>query len=262
MQLHPFCHESSFHSSQVCATHRTPTIATKLRCSHVKAVYYASVCCRCRLLYCISHVLLTCLFENEDEWLMYIKVSSVCSENPTHPCSRCAGNLHSCCSWSWVSPVCSLALNISGQKASIVGSLASHAPPPSPLAGLDCGRRRRREECSYSSHSHLVCLLSSLCCVAHDEPCSHLLYFAVSWVAPFCCFKTGDVFMSLIWVPLTKVTSSHVGTVCWLRVTDRQISLSVWCYLHVIRAGNERQPVNVDKTWLWQSNKLRNPHMV
>lgn len=124
----------------------------------------------------------------------------------------------------------------------------SRAPPLPPPAGLDCGRRR--EECSDSSHSHLVCLLSSPCCVAHDEPGSHLLYFAVSWVAPFCCFKTGDVFMSLIWVPLTKVTSSHVGTVCWLRVTDRQISLSVWCYLHVTRAGNEHQPVNADETWL------------
>ena len=59
-----------------------------------------------------------------------------------------------------------------------------------------------------------------------------------------CRFKTGDVFMSLIWVPLTKVTSSsHVGTVCWHRVTDRQISLSVWCYLHVIRVGNEHPQV-------------------
>lgn len=49
-------------------------------------------------------------------------------------------------------------------------------------AGLNCARRRRRaEECSYSSH--LVCLLSSPCCVALDESCSHLLYF--------CCESSG-----------------------------------------------------------------------
>lgn len=70
-----------------------------------------------------------------------------------------------------------------------------------------------------SLSSHLVCLLSSLCCVAPSEPRSPFCcIFAVSRVAPFCCFKTGDVFMSLIRVPLTKVTSSHVGTVC--RVTN------------------------------------------
>lgn len=53
---------------------------------------------------------------------------------------------------------------------------------------LDC-ERRRREECSYSSHSHLVCLLSSLCCVAHDElfPICCILPW-VEWHL-FCCFK-------------------------------------------------------------------------
>lgn len=122
---------------------------------------------------------------------------------------------------------------------------------------LDCERRRRRrrEECSYSSHSHLVCLLSSLCCVAHKEPLFPFAVFCRELSGTFfAVFKTGDVFMSLIWVPLTKVTSSHVGTVCWLRVTDRQISLGVWCYLHVIRAGNEHQLVMSIKTWLWLEN--------
>lgn len=57
------CHEFSFLSPQVCAARCTLTIMTKLCCSHVKAVYYASVYSRCQLLYCIFHVLLTCLFE-------------------------------------------------------------------------------------------------------------------------------------------------------------------------------------------------------
>lgn len=33
---------------------------------------------------------------------------------------------------------------------------------------------------------------------------------------------------------------------------DRVISLSVWCYLHVIRAGNEHKLVNVNAIWLLQ----------
>lgn len=139
---------------------------------------------------------------------IYIKVSSVCSENPTHSCSCCAWNPHSCCSWSWVSPVCALALNISGQKASVVSSLASRASLSPPPTGLDWTvEERRRKERSYSSHSHLVRrLLSSPCCVALGEPCSHLLYFAVSRVAPFCCF-------------LKLVTCScHLHECPWLRV--------------------------------------------
>ncbi|KAM7380643.1 hypothetical protein PAMP_003923 [Pampus punctatissimus] len=61
---------------------------------------------------------------------------------------------------------------------------------------------KKREEHGYSSHSHLVCLLSSLCCVARDEPCSHLLYFArcsfSSWIKEnirkreCCFFEKGD----------------------------------------------------------------------
>lgn len=102
------------HSSQLCATRCTFTIC----CSRVKAVYYTSVC-TVDVSCCIAfpHVLLTCLFKVRMNDLMYIKVQSAV-KTPHALCSRCAGNLHSCCSWSWVIPVCALALNISGQKAS------------------------------------------------------------------------------------------------------------------------------------------------
>lgn len=144
---------------------------------------------------CLAHVL---VFKSEDEWLMYIKVSSVCSEKShTVMLPLCWKPSQLLLPGPWVSPVCALALNISGQKALIVGSLASHAPPPPPT-GLDCGWRR--EECSYSSHSHR--LLSSLCCVGSKRavfPFCCILPW-VEWHL-FCCFKTGDVFMSLIWVP-------------------------------------------------------------
>lgn len=142
-----------------------------------------------------------------------------------------SSNLHSCCSWSWVSPVCALALNMSSSFSSSCWT----------------GLWKKKRGVSYSSHSHTVCLLST----PRAAVWLHGVVFPP--FAVFCCelsgtffavFKTGDVFMSLIWVPLTKVTSSsHVGTVCWRRVTDRQISLSVWCYLHVIRVGNEHQRV-------------------
>lgn len=142
-----------------------------------------------------------------------------------------SSNLHSCCSWSWVSPVCALALNMSFSSSSSCWT----------------GLWKKKRGVSYSSHSHLVCLLSPPCAAVwlhgalFPPICCILLW--VEWHL-FCCFKTGDVFMSLIWVPLTKGTSSsHVGTVCWRRVTNRQISLSVWCYLHVIRVGNEHQRV-------------------
>lgn len=116
-------------------------------------------------------------------WMINVYKSQFSLQWKSHPV--CAGNLHSCCSWSRVSPVCALALNISGQKKKPPSSALwpSHASPPPPLppAGLDCGWRGG--EGSYSSHSHLVCLLSSPCCVAHNEPC---FPFAV-----FCCELSG-----------------------------------------------------------------------
>lgn len=149
---------------------------------------------------------------------MYIKVSSVCSVNPTRSCSCscCAGNLGSCYSWCGASPLRALALNISGQKALIVCSLVSQCSTSSA-----CWTRVQKKKKKKKGGVKLEFKLSpglSLCCAALNEPGSHLLYFAVSWVAPFTVFKTGDVFVSLIWVPLTEITSSHVGTVCWLRV--------------------------------------------
>lgn len=54
--------------------------------------------------------------------------------------------------------------------------------------GLDCGGWRR-EESSYSSHSHLVhCLLSS-CCVALGEPCFpiYCILLWVEWHLFGCC---------------------------------------------------------------------------
>lgn len=64
-----------FSLTTVCAAPRCAfTIITELCRSHVKAVYYASVYCRCLLLYCIYHVLLNVLVE---KWglndSMYIK---------------------------------------------------------------------------------------------------------------------------------------------------------------------------------------------
>lgn len=102
-----------------------------------------------------------------------------------------------------------------------------------------------RSELQFTLSHGLSAVNPPCCCVAPRSRVSPIccILLWVEWHL-FCCFKTGDVFMSLIWVPLTKVTSSsHVGTVCWRRVTDRQISLSVWCYLHVIRVGNEHQRV-------------------
>lgn len=150
--------------------------------------------------------------------------------------------LHSCCcSWSWVSPVCALALK--------------HFRPKSlhrRLFGLTCSSsswtvKEEEERSAATVHT----LTWSVCC----HPCAVWLTTSCFPFAVFCrelsgtffaVLKTGDVFMSLIRVPLTKDTSSHVGTVCWLRVTDRQIPLGVWCYLHVTRAGNEHQ---VDCGW-------------
>lgn len=146
---------------------------------------------------------------------MYIKVSSVCSENPTRSCSPTVLDKKK----KKIKPPQPLLLLVPSEscvrfslktfqaqkkKPRSSGSLALCAPPPPlPPAGLDCGRRRK--ECSYSSHSHLwsVCLLSSPCCVAHDEPCSHFAVFCCELSGTFLLFlKTGDVFMSLIWVPL------------------------------------------------------------
>lgn len=169
---------------------------------------------------------------------VYIKVRSVCSVKATRSRSRCAGDPHSCCSWFRVSPVSTLALNISGQNNK------KKTPPPSPRVSklspqerqsssfltiqhgwLDnrptvafegqCSLRWTRVWRRKSSGSHPVCPCALWLSVSRVP---HLLYYAVSWVAPFAVFKASDVFMSLIQKLLTEINSSHVGTVCWLRV--------------------------------------------
>lgn len=117
---------------------------------------------------------------------IFIKVSSVCSENPTRSCS-CAWNPHSCCSWSWVSPVCALALHISGQKASVVSSLASHPlPPPSPE--LDWTVEDEEERRAATVHT---LTWSTVCC-----HCA--VWLSVSRVFPFtvfCCELSGTFWL-------------------------------------------------------------------
>lgn len=118
----------------------------------------------------------------------------------------------------------------------LVGSLASSAS-----RSVLITEEEERAECS-DSIALSACLF---CChpraVWLAEPRSHLLYFAVSRVAPF-AVQTGDV----------SVTSAsdqhHVGTVCWLM--DRQISLSVWCYSACDQGGkwtptSSHMPINV-----------------
>lgn len=107
---------------------------------------------------------------------------------------------------------------------------------------LDWTLEEGEERSAGSYSSHPACLLSFLCCVALVKSRFPICcIFVVSWVAPV--FKSAVLFKSLKPVPSTKVTSSHVGSVC--QFTDG--SLGVCCYLHVIRAGNERQLLTVIK---------------
>lgn len=116
--------------------------------------------------------------------------------------------------------------------------------------GLDCGGWRR-EESSYSSHSHLVhCLLSS-CCVALGEPCFPI-YCILLWVEWHLLAVVFVLFFKL----LTCSCHSHDSPspegyqqplwCCTLPQSDKCPRVCVWecvrtqCYLHVIRVGNER----------------------
>lgn len=141
----------------------------------------------------VSHFGVTCFVENEYEWFnVYIEVSSVCSEPPphthTHSRSHRAGNLHSCCSWSRVSPVCALALKHFGSKNE--EKKLKNKITPLIRSSSSSAELIWSEECSYSPLSAGLSV-SSLCRVHHRETCpAHFCcIFAVSWVAPFCCIK-------------------------------------------------------------------------
>lgn len=183
---------------------------------------------------------------------MYIKVSSVCSENPTHSCSRCAGK-----------PPRLLFLVLSescvrfGLKHFRPKSLdrrffglTRSSSSSSCWTGLWKKKKKKRGVQLQSTLSLGLSAVKSLCCMAQQlshVPISCILLWAERHLFAVLKLVTCSCHY---WVPLSRVASTHVGTVCWPRVTRRQISLSIWCYLHVLRAGNEHQPVNVDKTWL------------
>lgn len=143
----------------------------------------------------------------------------------------CGGKktLHSCCSSALTESYVRFSLKHfrpkqkkRRKKPRWLALLASRAPlrspPPLPPTVLDCARRKQGE-CSWSSHSQLVCLLSSPCCVAHHEPMFAFAVFLlwVEWqlfavyfflfvfvLFLFFCFvflKTSDVFMSLMSAP-------------------------------------------------------------
>lgn len=205
---------------------------------------------------------------------MYIKASSVCSANLTHSCSRCAGNPHSCCSQS--------------QSESCVRFSLKHFRPKKKkkkkpqffglttllllLFLLLLDWTVEEEEGEERSVATVRTLTWSVCC----HPCavwlstSHCSHFAVFccelWVASFCCFKTVDVFMSLIWVPLTEITSSHVGTVCWLRVIPSVSGVICMWSGREMNTGQQTS-IKLGCGWcnfifrsFWQNYKLRNPH--
>lgn len=181
---------------------------------------------------------------------IFIKVSSVCSENPTRSCS-CAWNPHSCCSWSWASPVCALALHISGQKASVVSSLASHhLPPPPELDWTVEDEEERRVATVHTLTWSTVC-------------CHRAVWLSASRVFPFtvfCCESSGTFWLLFVFVLFFKLLTcschSHDSPspegyqqplwCCTLPQSDKCPRVCVWecvrtqCYLHVIRVGNER----------------------
>lgn len=118
--------------------------------------------------------------------------------------------------------------------------------------GLDCGGWRR-EESSYSSHSHLVRCLLSLCCVALGEPCFPI-YCILLWVEwHLLAVVFGFLFFFKL---LTCSCHSHDSPwpegyqqplwCCTLPQSNKCPRVCVWacvrtqCYLHVIRVGNER----------------------
>ena len=151
---------------------------------------------------------------------MYIKVSSVCSEHVPHSRSRCAEKpSHGHCSF--------VRFHLKHFRPSSVGWLAlwPHGAPPPPLpppAGLDCGRRRR-VQFTLSPGLSAVILCAMWLPASRVTICCILLW--VEWHL-FAVFKTGDVFMSLIYeCPWPRFTSSHVGTVCWLRVIPQCLVL-------------------------------------
>ncbi len=241
------------------ATRCTFTVIHKLRCSHVKAVYYASVCRRCQLLYCI---LTSCSRARlKRGWMINVYKSqfSLQWKFPHTHAPHCAGKTPQLLLLLLSESRVRFSLKHFRPIASTVGSLSGHHVHLLLLLLLlvDWTVEER-------SAATVHTLTSSLCC----QPCT--VWLTMSRV-PICCISLSvewHLFAVLKLVtcschyyecPLTKVTSSHVGTVCWLRVTGRQISLNVWCYLHVIRAGNEHQLVYFDKMWLGLASVICHP---
>lgn len=122
-------------------------------------------------------------------WMIYVYKSqfSVQWKIPHTRAPAVLENPHGCCSLVLSeSCVCALALNISGQKASFVGSSASHARPPLLDWTVQEGGGEERRSAA-TVHTGSVCRHPCAVWLSASRV-SHLLYFAVSRVAPFCCF--------------------------------------------------------------------------
>lgn len=131
----------------------------------------------------MSAVVLTCWCETESEWTLYIQVSSVCSERLT------------------------VELLLLGPRESCLRFSLKHFRPKS-LFGLASSSSSLWTVEEEERSAAPVPPLPALCCVAHDEPRSQLLYFCpwVEWhlifvVVVVAVFKTGDVFVSLMSAP-------------------------------------------------------------
>lgn len=193
---------------------------------------------------------------------MYIKVSSVCSEKPhTLMLPLCwKTSTAAAPSPEWV--LCALWPYTFQAKEPRWWALWPHM--------LLLWTVEDEEECSYSSHSPGLSAVIPVLWGSQQAVFPFAVFCRELSGTFFAVFKTGDVVMSLIWVPLTEVTSSNVGTVCRFTVEFRIDEYPYVSGVICMWSGQEMNTswwilIQLDWGWtfysFWLNNNPRKVHL-